>query len=379
MDKDWITELYYTAMGIYKIPERMGVRFRDESMFVRNVLAKKEAPYVEHPAEEEIYRRIDRGRLLVVRGPKGDGISMAVHAALVKKMLIDRAVVVDPIAAGDCLSDMARLSEVVDAVREAGREPIFYIDVSKPGHYPQRPWREDALYMPTGLEKFERTLDDLMAVFGIREVTTVVVLSDDLYGTLRDRLKEHVTAEVGYGGARFLRELAQTYSGCGEDVAAEVAEAAAKHDCGRAVLTALASDWLAQRNCDRGAVAEALKAAEEKAKKFYVEYIWRTVLNEDRPYANLHAPLILLRHFEGPVPVEAAEEFLIGLGFEWYKVRNSTAVRWLAERHCGLIEDAIKNAVATAMTKRIDEQPYRALRSAIVDYYKHFKARGYFK
>jgi len=378
MDRDWITELYYTAMGIYKIPERMGVRFRDEGMFVRNVLARNEAPYVEHPAEEEIYRRIDGGQLLLVRGPKGDGISMAVHAALVKKMLIDRAVVVDPIAAGDCLSDMARLSEVVDAVREAGREPIFYIDVSKPGHYPQRPWN-GALYKPTRLEKFERTLDDLMAIFGIGEVTTVVVLSDDLYGTLRDRLKGHVTAEVGYGDARFLRELAQAYSGCGEDVAAEVAEAAAKHDCGRAILTTLASDWLAQRNCDQKAVAEALKAAEEKAKKFFVEYIWHTVLNEDRPYANLHAPLIILRHFEGPVPIEAAEEFLIGLGFEWCKVRNSTAVRWLAERHCGLIEDAIKNAVATAMTKRIDEQPYRALRSAVVDYYKHFKARGYFK
>ncbi|MFZ8840527.1 MAG: hypothetical protein ACO2PM_16735, partial [Pyrobaculum sp.] len=115
MNKDWVTELYYTAMGIYKIPERMGVRFRDEFMFVRNVLAREEAPYVEHPAEEEIYRQIDGGQLLVVRGPKGDGISMAVRAALVKKMLIDRAVVVDPIAAGDCLSDMARLSEVVDA------------------------------------------------------------------------------------------------------------------------------------------------------------------------------------------------------------------------------------------------------------------------
>jgi ankyrin repeat protein len=46
---------------------------------------------------------------------------------------------------------------------------------------------------------------------------------------------------------------------------------------------------------------------------------------------------------------------------------------------CGLIEDAVKNAVETAMTKRIDEQPYRALRSAMADYYKHFKARGHLK
>jgi len=35
--------------------------------------------------------------------------------------------------------------------------------------------------------------------------------------------------------------------------------------------------------------------------------------------------------------------------------------------------------VETAMTERIDEQPYTALRNAMVDYYKHFKARGHLK
>jgi len=62
--------------------------------FVKNVLAREEALYVEHPAEEEVYKRLD-GRLLVLRGPKGDDLSMAALAALTRKMLLDRAVVID--------------------------------------------------------------------------------------------------------------------------------------------------------------------------------------------------------------------------------------------------------------------------------------------
>jgi hypothetical protein len=378
MDKDWITDIYYRMMGIYRIPEHFGIRFKDEGMFVRNVLAREEAFYVEHPAEEEIYKQIDRDRLLVIRGPKGDGLSMTVLAALVRKMLIDRAVVINPIMARDCLSDATRLQEVVDSIREVDREPIFYLDISLPEHYPQKPWREEVWYAPTKLDKFIDTLEDIKAVFGSKEVATVAVLSDDLYETLKYKLGEHATVEVNSDDVYFLRELAQIY-GCEEDVAKEIAEVAAKYDCGRAVLTALAADWLTQRKCNREAVAEAMKAAEEKAKELYIEYIWRVVLNGDRPYANLHAPLILLRHFEGPMSVEAAEEFLVGLGFEWYKVKHSTAIKWLATRHCSLIEGAIRKAVETALAKRIDEQPYNALRSAAGYYYKHFKARGYFK
>jgi hypothetical protein len=378
MDTDWTT-IYYITMGIYNIPELMGIRFRDEGMFVRNVLAKEETPYVEHPAEEEVYKRIGRGRLLVVRGPKGDGLSVVALAALVRKMLLDRAVVINPIAAGDCLRDVVRLRKVVNAAKEIGREPIFYIDVSKPGHYPQKPWEEDATYMPTSFEKLEKVLEDIRAVFADGEVSTVVVLSDDLYDVLGHKLKRHTAIEVSGGDVRFLMELVQTYSGCGEDVATEVAEAVAKHDCGRATLAVLAADWLAQRNCDREVAAEALKAAEEKVKKFFVDYIWRTVLNGDIQEANLHAPLILLRYFEGPMSVETAEEFLISLGFPWYKVRGSPAARWITSRHCQLVEKAIRELVETALRTRVKDDLYYVIREAAVDYREHFRARGYLK
>jgi hypothetical protein len=375
---NWIEEVYYITMGVYRIPEHMGVRFRDDGMFIRNVLTRKEVLYVEHPMEEEIYKRIDRDRLLIVHGPKGDGLSIATIAALVKKILLDRAVVVDALAARDCLHDVVELREVVDAIREINREPVFYIDISKPGHYPRKPW-EGVSYRPNKLEKFVETLKDVEAVLESEDVATVAVLSDDLYNVLRHELGEHTTVEVNSGDVYFLRELVQTYSGCGEDAAKEVAEAVAKHDGGRAVLAVLAADWLTQQRCGQEAIAEALKVAEEKAKELFINYIWHTVLNRDRPYANLHAPLILLRHFEGLVFVESAEDFLIGLGFPEHKVRGSLAVKWIASRHCRLIDNAIRKAVETALTKRIDEEPYEALRSALEYYYKHFKARGYFK
>jgi hypothetical protein len=86
-------------------------------MVVRNVLARKESLYVEHPAEEEVYKRLD-GRLVVLRGPKGDGLSMVALAALTRKILHDRAVVVDAIAARDCLNDVTSLLKVVDSIRD---------------------------------------------------------------------------------------------------------------------------------------------------------------------------------------------------------------------------------------------------------------------
>ena len=365
-------------LGIYHIPEHMGIRFRDEGMFVKNVLAREEALYVEHPAEEEVYKRLD-GRLLVLRGPKGDGLSMVVLVALTRKMLLDRAVVIGAKVARDYISDIAGLVKLVNSIRETHREPIFYLDISKPGHYPQKPWREDVLYMPTKLDNFLSILEEVKTISRFKDVTAVVVLSDDLYEILKHELNVHATTEVSSGDMRFLRELAHAYNNCGEDVAAEVAEAVTKeYDCGRAVLTTLAADWLARRGC-QGTITEALQAAEDKAKELIINYIWYTVLSGNRPYANLHAPLILLRHFEGPMSAESAEEFLISLGFEMHKVVNSTAVKWLAVRHCNLIESAVKKAVETALTKRIDEQPYNALRSAAVDYYKHFKTKGYFQ
>ncbi len=377
---EWIEWLYYTMLGIYRVPEHLEITLSGEGWRIKRALARNEPLYVKHSAEEEIYRQIGRGRLLVVRGPKGDGLSVPTLMALTRKILYDHVIVVDPIVmTRRCFGDVARLQKVVDAIRAILKEPIFYLDLSKPGHYPRMPWSEYASYIPLPLDDLVSALEEVKMVAKDEEVAAVVVLSDDLYEILKHKLGEHATVEVSGGNGRFLKELVQTYSGCGEDVAAEVAEAVAKYDCGRAVLTVLAADWLARRSCSREAVAEALKAAESRAKKFFIDYIWHAVLNGDMSYAELHAPLILLRHFEGPISVEVAEEFLISLGLEKGKIMKSTAVRWIATQHCKLIDDAVREAVETALNKRVDDDLYYVLRRAKWDYYKHFKAKGYIK
>jgi hypothetical protein len=56
-----------------------------------------------------------------------------------------------------------------------------------------------------------------------KKVAGVVVLSDDLYALVRDRLGAHVAVEVSSGDVHFLQRLVESYSGCPGEVAAEVA------------------------------------------------------------------------------------------------------------------------------------------------------------
>jgi hypothetical protein len=57
-------------------------------------------------------------------------------------------------------------------------------------------------------------------------------------------------------------------------------------------------------------------------------------------------------------------------------IKSETALqRWIAAQHCRLIDDAIREAVETW-----DEDDFHyVLRSAKIDYYKHFKARSCLK
>jgi hypothetical protein len=374
MGRRWTKEDVYYLLGVYP-DEEMGVRFEGGDVVIEKALARENAPYVGRPAEEEIYGRLDGGRLLVVRGPKGDGLSVAVTVALARKILSDRAVVVDVLLRTGLPDGAADLRDIVGSIEELGRKPILYLDISRQWQYPLRPWETFSGYVPHGLDRLVDALEDLDAVLEDREATTVIVLSDDLYEVLRRKLKKHAVVEVS-SNADFLKRLVQTYSNCGEDIAYEVAETVAeKYDCGRAVLAVLAADLLSRHNCDRGAVDKALEVAEHRAKKFIDEYILYTLLNEDWQYAEMHAPLILLRHFRGPMPVETAEKFLINLGFPRTCVRESLAVKWIAMRHCNLINDAIKDIAELDLKGEL----YDVMMSARVDYYEHFRIMGYFK
>jgi len=369
MGKRWTKEDVYYLFGVYH--KDIGL----ENGIISKTLAKRGAPYVENPAEEEIYRRLDGGqRRVVVRGPKGDGISVAATAALAKQITYKNAVVVDVLLRKGFSDSAVELRQIVDLIEELKRKPILYLDISRQWQYPLDPWSTLSEYMPHSLDRFIDALEDAEAVLEDREATTVIVLSSDLYNVLRYKLKKHVVVEVNGGNVDFIGKLAQAYGGCGEDTAYEVAEAVVKgYDCGRAVLAVLTADLLSRHSCDRKAVAEALKVAEHRAKRFIADYIWY-LFNGDRLYADIHAPLILLKRFKGPMQTEAAEEFLINLGFPRTCITRSLAVKWIAQQNCNLIDEAIKDI---ADLRNLKGGLYDVMRRTRQKYYEHFKVWGY--
>jgi len=352
--------------GVYHVPEQLGVYFGDGEIYVTNVLARHRAVYVDHPAEEALAERLSQRQLVVVRGPKGEGKSVLTRVALAKKVVGDRAVVVE-VAKG---ADETKLKQVIDEIRGAGREPVLYFDSSQPGHYPQRPW-EGARHRPrSGLEE----LFLLEAVARNKGVAGVVVLSDDLYALLRDRMGPHVAVEVRSGDIIFLQGLVESYSGCSAEVAAEVAKEVERYGDNRALVAALAGDWLMRQVCRREAVAEALRRAQDRAVDFALDYIWYAVLGGDSKKANVYAPLIVLRGLYGPIPVKLAERILIDLGKSSDEVRGSEVVRWLAKWHHDTLEEAIDKAALSPVNREKIE--LEELYQALVGGFNELKKRG---
>jgi len=352
--------------GVYHVPEQLGVYFGDGEIYVTNVLARHRAVYVDHPAEEALAERLSQRQLVVMRGPKGEGKSVLTKVALAKKIVGDRAVVVEVTKE----ADETKLKQVIDEIRGAGREPILYFDPSQPGHYPQRPW-EGARHRPR-IDVEELML--LESVVSDKEVVGVVVLSDDLYALLRDRLGAHVAVEVRSGDIIFLQRLVKSYSGCPAEVATEVAKEVGKYGDNRALAAALAGDWLKREGCRREAVAEALRRAQGRAVDFALDYIWHAVLGGSREKANVYAPLIVLRGLYGPIPVKLAERILIDLGKSSDEVRGSEEVRWFARRHHDTLEEAIKKAALSPVNKEKIEP--RELHQALVSGFDELMKSG---
>ncbi len=354
--------------GVYHLPEQLGVYFGDGEIYVGNVLARDRAVYVEHPAEEALAERLGQRQLVVVHGPKGEGKSVLTKMVMAKKIVSDRAVVVE-VTKG---VDKAKLKQVIDEIRGAGREPILYFDPSQPGHYPLKPWDEKkARHGPRiGVEE----LMLLESVVSDKEVAGVVVLSDDLYALLRDGLEAHVAVEVRSGDIIFLQRLLESYSGCPAEVTAEVAKEVERYGDNRALVAALAGDWLMRQHCRREAVAEALRRAQDRAVDFALDYIWHAVLGGSRVRANVYAPLIVLRGLYGPIPAKLAEEILIDLGKSSDEVRGSEVVRWLARWHHSTLEEAIGDvSFFPAIGGEIE---HKELHQALVNGFVELEKRG---
>jgi len=355
--------------GVYHVPEQLGVYFGDGEIYVGNVLARNRAVYVDHPAEETLAEKLSHRQLVVVHGPKGEGKSVLTKVALAKKTVADRAVVVEVTEE----TDEARLMRAIDAIRGAGREPILYFDPSPPEHYLQVSW-EEARHRPRiGVKKLD-LLKTVGMVARYMKVAGVVVLSDDLYALEGDKLGAHVAVEVRSDDIIFLQRLVESYSGCPAEVTAEVAKEVERYGDNRALVAALAGDWLMRQQCRREAVAEALRRAQDRAVDFALDYIWYAVLGGDRKKANVYAPLIVFRGLYGPIPVKLAEEILIDLGKSSDEVRGSEVVRWLARWHHSTLEEAIGDvSFFPAIGGKIE---HKELHQALVNGFAELEKRG---
>ncbi|MFP3200542.1 MAG: hypothetical protein RXR06_11780 [Thermoproteus sp.] len=352
--------LYWIVAGVYHIPEHLGVYFSDGEIYVTNVLARERAVYVEHSAEEALAERLSQRQLVVVKGPKGEGKSVLARVALAKKIVYDRAVVVEVRSDWrDYMDYMNWLIGVVDRIREAGREPVLYFDPSQPGHYPLKPW-EETWYMPSSVMKL-KLLEIVKHVVRKKEATAVAVLSDDMYALAGDRLGGHVAVEVHSDDIIFLQRLVESYGGCPAEATAEVAKELVKYGDNRALMAALAGDWLRGHGCQREAAAEALRRAEGKAVEFALDYIWYAVLGNDRVKANIHAPLIVLRGMMGPVSPEFVKEVFTNLGKCEYT--DDDVVKWFTMKHSDTLEKGMRIAAKqTLERKRFEpEELYEAL------------------
>lgn len=355
----------YTIAGIYTIPEHLGVHFDGREIYVTNVLARERMPYVEHPAEEALAEELNIRQLVVVHGPKGEGKSVLTRVVLARRILRDRAVVVE---AG---ADVAKLKQVIDEIRGAGREPVLYFDPSQPGHYPQRPW-EGERYMPTALDGLRALTAIRMAVYD-KDVVAVAVLSYDQHQIAAEEgiLGGHAEVKAA-GDDFFLQSLAGSYSsrGC-SNAAAEMAESwfEARVDNG-ATVAALAGDWLKRQGCrHEAAAAEAFRRAADKALDFALDYIWYAVLGGSRRAANAYAPLLVLKGLYGSISMELMEKVAAILGTSLDEAGDNMAARWLAMRHGGTLEEAMKVAAKQALErKRFEpEELYNAMLRGAAD------------
>ena len=350
----------YTIAGIYTMPEHLGVHFDGREIYVTNVLARERAVYVEPPAEEALAEELNVRQLIVVHGPKGEGKSVLTRVVLARRILRDRAVVVE---AG---ADVAKLKQVIDEIRRAGREPVLYFDPSQPGHYPQRPWERER-YMPTALDGLRALTAIRMAVYD-KNVAAVAVLSYDQHriATEEGILGGHAEV-VTMGDDFFLQSLADSYSGrrgC-SDAVYEMAESwFENHVDNGATVAALAGDWLKRQGCrHEAAAAEAFRRAADKALDFALDYIWHAVLGGNRRAANAYAPLLVLKGLYGSISMELMEKVAAILGTSLDETGDSMAARWLAMRHGGTLEEAVKVAAKQVLErKRFEpEELYNAM------------------
>jgi len=293
--------------GVYKKPRDLGFDLERGTFKVGNNEYRlvTSGRFMEHAGK--LLEALECGELVVVTGPRGVGKSVLARYALAKLLETGhwRVYEVETL-------DERSAAEVTESLHEATKSSPWRLavlyDPSAPLYY--EPGYELSLSPGVGLTVW--MLARLHRGQGGR-ISVVVVLPDDLYERVKDRLERAYVLEVNLKQENFLAGIVRDYSrgACGEEVYESIArEVVARYEGGYTLGARYAGEWLREAGrCDEKAVRDALEAGAGSAEAFIINFIYRYVLRGNLDLFQKIAIPFVARAELGPLPPKWLERF----------------------------------------------------------------------
>jgi len=281
-----------------------------------------EGPYVESGLEATILKKLrnaverakeGEGTAVVLHGFKGVGKSAAAVAALHHLLQDDNVAVVDVDLSAD-VSEQQLAGAVAEAKRQ-GRVPVVYADVNRLEFY-SGAWSVRLMTLPDVLTKTvvtaKREGAALLVVIDDNNYTWTVEKSPLLARALSDAAK--VDAYTFTRSTQYLSALVEKYSGCSSDVAKEVGYTIyANFDDAHSLLAVLAAQELRRSGCVAD-VNEAVNRAKREAARHMLNYLWRSLANENETNAKVVTSILILTAYLDEKTLERSYMTFVGYG-----------------------------------------------------------------